>query len=289
MFDRILFPTDGSDGASAAFGHVLDLAADHGATVHVLNVADTTHDSVTRIGREVVDVLEREGVEIVEAAADRAADRGVETATEVRQGGVAETIAAYTEEHKIDLVAMPTRGRTGFDRLLLGSTTERVVRESTVPVLSIRPDGESARYPYRNVLVPTDGSDRAGDALDRALTFAERAGATVHVLSVVDIGIIGSERYSGVDTLVKGAERTVADAAATAEEAGVETVEAVDVGSSASLGIQAYVDENDIDLVVMGTQGRTGVERYLLGSVAERTVRTSPVPVLTVPDQSDRD
>jgi len=289
MFDRILFPTDGSDGASDAFDHVLDLAADHGATVHVLNVADTTHDSITRIDGEIVDVLEREGEEVVEAAADRAADRGVETVTEVLQGGVAETIVAYADEYGIDLVVTPTRGRTGFDRLLLGSTTERVVRESTVPVLSIRPDGEQARYPYRNVLVPTDGSERATDALERALTLADRAGATVHVLNVVGVGTVGQEGYSGVDAMIEGAEETVAEAAATAEETGVEVVEAVEVGSSAARGIRSYVDENEIDLVVMGTQGRTGIERYLLGSVAERTVRTSPVPVLTVPDPVDED
>ncbi|EMA64926.1 universal stress protein [Halorubrum kocurii] len=287
MFDRILFPTDGSDGASAAFEHVLDLASDHDATVHVLNVADTTHDSVTRIGREVVDVLEREGEEIVEAAADRAAERGVETVTDVLQGGVAETIATYADGHAIDLVVMPTRGRTGLDRLLLGSTTERVVRESTVPVLSVRPDGEPARYPYRNVLVPTDGSERARDALDRAVALAERAGATVHVLSVVGVGAVGTEAYGGVDAMVENTEEIVSEAAAAVEEAGVEAAEAVEVGSSAARGIRAYADENEIDLVVMGTQGRTGVERYLLGSVAERTVRTSSVPVLTVPDPGD--
>ena len=289
MFDRILFPTDGSDGASAAFDHVLDLATDHDATLHVLNVADTTHDSVTRVGREVVDVLEREGKETVEAAASRAAERGVETVTDVLQGGVAETIAAYTDEHGIDLVVMPTRGRTGFDRLLLGSTTERVVRESTVPVLSVRPDGEPARYPYRNVLVPTDGSERARDALDRAVALAGRADATVHVLSVVGGGAVGLEGYAGADAIAEETEATVAEAAATVEDAGVEAVEAVEVGSAAARGIRAYVDENEIDVVVMGTQGRTGLERYLLGSVAERTVRTSPVPVLTVSDPGDAD
>jgi Universal stress protein family. len=66
MFDRILFPTDGSEGADAVFDRVLGVAEAHDATVHVLNVADTTHDSVTRIEGEVVDVLEREGAEIVE-------------------------------------------------------------------------------------------------------------------------------------------------------------------------------------------------------------------------------
>lgn len=284
MFDRILFPTDGGDGADAAFDHVLDLAADHDATVHVLNVADTTHDSVTRVGRTVVDVLEREGEDVVEAAADRAADRGVETVTAVLQGGVAETIVAYAADHEADLIAMPTRGRTGLDRLLLGSTTERVVRRSTVPVLSLRPDGEPARYPYRNVLVPTDGSDRAAEALDRAVALASRSGATLHLLSVVDVGSVGAEAYSGTDALLSAAEETVAEAAAVAEAAGVETVERAEVGSSAARGIRSYLADGDVDLVVMGTRGRTGVERYLLGSVAERTVRTSPVPVLTVPD-----
>ncbi|GAB7009305.1 universal stress protein [Halorubrum trueperi] len=287
MFDQILFPTDGSDGAGEALDHVLDVASDHEATVHVLNVADTTHDSVTRIGGEVVDVLEREGEEFVETAADRAADRGVATATEVLQGGVAETIVAYAEEYGIDLIAMSTRGRTGFDRLLLGSTTERVLRRSTVPVLSLRPDGERARYPYRDILVPTDGSEAADAALDRAAALASRADATVHVLSVVDIGTVGSEAYSGVDALVSGAEDTVAEAAERAADAGAETIETVEVGTSAARGIRSYVDEHDVDLVAMGTQGRTGVERFLLGSVAERTIRTVPVPVLTVPDPGE--
>ncbi|WP_144797418.1 universal stress protein [Halorubrum depositum] len=285
MFDRILFPTDGGDGADATFDHVLDLAADHEATVHVLNVADTTHDSVTRVGRDVVDVLEREGEDVVEAAAERAAERGVEAVTAVLQGGVAETIVAYATEHEMDLIAMPTRGRTGLDRLLLGSTTERVVRRSPVPVLSLRPDGEPARYPYRNVLLPTDGSDRAAEALDRAVALAARSGATLHVLSVVDVGTIGAEAYSGTDALVSASEEIVAEAAAVAEAAGVETVERVEVGSSAARGIRSYLADGDVDLVVMGTRGLTGVERYLLGSVAERTVRTSPVPVLTVPDE----
>lgn len=285
MFDQILFPTDGSDGASEALEHVLDVASDHDATVHVLNVADTTHDSVTRVDGTIVDVLEREGEEFVSSAADRAVDRGIETVTDVVQGGVAETITSYAEKYDIDLIAMSTRGRTGLDRLLLGSTTERVLRRSTVPVLSVRPDGEAIRYPYRDILVPTDGSDSAAAALDRAVTLAARTDATVHVLSVVDVGTVGNEAYSGIDALVDGAEETVAEAAARAADAGVETVEAVEVGSSAARAIRAYVAEHGVDLVAMGTRGRTGVERYLLGSVAERTVRTAPVPVLTVPNR----
>ncbi len=289
MFDPILFPTDGSDGASAAFEHVLRVASFHDATVHVLNVADTTRDSVTRIGDEVVDALEREGRAAVEEAADRAADRGVETVTAVVQGGVTETITAYATEHEADLIAMPTRGRTGLERLLLGSTTERVLRHTTEPVLSIRPDGEPATYPYEDVLVATDGSETAAAAVDRAVALAGRVDATLHVLSVVDVEDLGADAHAGVDAFVGQAEDDVAAAAATAEEAGLTATETVEVGTSAARAIRLHAEANEVDVVVLGTHGRTGVGRYLLGSVAERTVRTAPVPVLTVPEPDPAD
>ena len=66
MYDQLLFPTDGSDGAEAVTDDVLDIAAAHDATLHVLNVADTAHDSVTRVGDEVIDVFEQEGDTLVE-------------------------------------------------------------------------------------------------------------------------------------------------------------------------------------------------------------------------------
>ncbi|GAA0717176.1 nucleotide-binding universal stress UspA family protein [Halorubrum trapanicum] len=286
MFDRICVPTDGSDAAAAAFEHILSVAADHGATVHLLHVADTTRDSVTRIGGDVVDVLEREGESIVEDAAARAAERGVDAETAVRQGGVPETIAAYADEVDADLVAMSTRGRQGVEHVV-GSTTERVVRQSPVPVLALRPGDEETAYPYEDVLVPTDGSPAATAALDRAIPIAERAGATVHVLSVVSTGGLGIGDYVEEDALTEYADDAVAEGVDRVEAAGLEAVGAVEVASSAARGIRAYVDDPGVDLVAMGTHGRTGVGRYLLGSVAERTLRTVPVPVLTVPTQDE--
>jgi len=282
MVDRICVPTDGSDAAAAALDHALAVAADHDATVYLLHVADTTRDSVTRIGGDVVDVLEREGESIVADAAASAADRGVDAETAVRQGGVPETVAAYAEEIDADLVAMSTRGRQGVERLV-GSTTERVVRQSSVPVLALRPDDEATAYPYEDVVVPTDGSAAATGALDRAVPIAERAGATVHVLSVVATGGIGVGDYVDADALSEYADDEVAAGVGRVEAAGVAAVGAVEVAPSAPRGIRAYVDDRGVDLVAMGTHGRTGVSRYVLGSVAERTLRSAPVPVLTVP------
>jgi len=286
MFERILFPTDGSAGASEALEHVLDVAEAHDATLHILNVADTTHDSVTRLQGEVVDVLEREGQRTVDAAAERAADRRVSVVTKVLQGGVPETIDAYVAKHDIDLVAMSTQGRIGLSRFLLGSTTDRVVRQTTVPVLTLRPSDDPVSYPYRTVLFATDGSASARAAFDESVAVAEESGATLHVLSVVDVSSLGPDIYSEpqIDALEERAREVVADAATAAEKRSLESVaEAVEFGPSVSREIRSYVDEHDVDLVVMGTHGRTGVERYLLGSVAEKTIRSSSVPVLTVP------
>jgi nucleotide-binding universal stress UspA family protein len=286
MFDRILFPTDGSDGANAVLDHVLDLAEAHDSTLHVLSVADTTHDSVTRLGGEVIDVLEREGETIVEAASDRARQRRLSVVTEVIQGGVPETITAYAEEHEIDLIAMSTRGRTGVKRLLLGSTAERVVRNSTVPVLAIRPD-DSVEYPYQDVLVPTDGSSAATAAIDRAAAIGNEADATLHLLSVVEVTPPGLDVHAEMhgDQLEARARELIQEATTSAEAAGVESISSsIELDSSVDRAIRSNAETNDIDLVVMGTHGRSGLDRYLLGSVTEKTVRTTPVPVLTVPD-----
>lgn len=285
MFDKLLFPTDGSDGAAAVFDHVLDVAEAHDATVHVLNVADTTRESVTQVQGRVVDALEQAGAETVREAATRASDRGVPTVTEVLQGEPYRTIVDYAETYDVDLVIMPTHGRRGLERFLLGSTTERVVRRSEAPVLTIRPDDDvTVRYPYRRVLVPTDGSDPASAALDVGLGVADAASAAVHLLSVVDVTSLGVDVRADLQTaaLEESAHEIVDRAAERATAAGFEPTTAVEFGGSVTRVIRSYVTANDVDLVVVGTHGRTGFDRYVLGSVAEGLVRTAPVPVLTV-------
>ncbi|SFK68527.1 Nucleotide-binding universal stress protein, UspA family [Halogranum rubrum] len=289
MFDGVLFPTDGSEGTIPTLEHALDVASTHGATLHLLYVADTTRDSVTQIHGEIVDALEAVGEDVLDDAAERARRRGVTTVTEIRQGEPYREIVGYATATDLDLVIMPTRGRSGLGRLLLGSTTERVVRRSDVPVLTIRPDADATQtdhsYPYRNVLVPTDGSTCAETAVALGIDLSAVDDATLHLLSVVDIASLGMD--TRVELQIEGfeqrAEETVADAATTAREGGVETVTtAVETSTSIHRAILSYVENHDIDVVVVGTHGRTGFDRYLLGSVTEKLVRTSPVPVLTV-------
>jgi nucleotide-binding universal stress UspA family protein len=137
---------------------------------------------------------------------------------------------------------------------------------------------------YDDILVPTDGSPAAAAAMDHALDLAETYDARLHSLYVVDASSFasvdaGSEMV--IDALETEGEQAVAEVREEAEAAGLEVATHVHSGT-AYRGILDYIDAEDIDLVVMGTHGRRGVERFLLGSVTERVVRTSDVPVLTV-------
>jgi nucleotide-binding universal stress UspA family protein len=141
---------------------------------------------------------------------------------------------------------------------------------------------------YDTVLVPTDGSDTARRAADRAVDVASRYGATVRALYVIDSADLGlttpADPHSSrlKRTLREAGDRAVAAVADAAEEAGVAVETDVVVGVPHA-AILASVEETGADLVVMGTHGRTGLARAFLGSTAERVVRRSPVPVLVVP------
>ena len=141
---------------------------------------------------------------------------------------------------------------------------------------------------FDRILLPTDGSDPVRPAVDMALDLARTHDATLHVLFIVDqpVTVSGTaEGFSGLDNLLDALEeegRRALDAIETrAGDTDIETVTAVRRGNPHD-DILTYADEQDIDLIVMGTHGRTGVKRALLGSVTEDVVRHSEIPVLTV-------
>ncbi|MGQ4556853.1 universal stress protein [Halobellus sp. GM3] len=285
MYEDILLPFDGSDGAAEALHHAAEIAHWADATIHVLFVADTRRDSVTVVETEVVDALVQEGEDIVEEAEKTLDTLGVDYDSDVVQGHPAPTIVEYAEQYEYDVIVMPTHGREGVSRYLIGSVTEKVVRLSSVPVLTARmqPD-EQLVFPYETILLPTDGSAGASHAAEHGLSLAAALDATVHVLSVVDDTSLGLD----VRSTISGQEReraatdAVDDLVSEAETRGVSnSVRHVEHGSPIEV-ILDTIDSNDIHAVVMGTTGRRGSDRILLGSVAEKTVRSAPVPVITV-------
>jgi len=141
MYDDILFPTDGSEGADAALTHAMELADTYDATVHVLSVVDSSYLGSSAAEATTFEALREAGERAVEETADRVTDRGIETATAVEEGRPYATILDYADAEEIDVIVMGTHGRRGLDRFLLGSVTEKVVRAADVPVVTVRLDG----------------------------------------------------------------------------------------------------------------------------------------------------
>ncbi|MUW14163.1 universal stress protein [Halorubrum sp. CBA1125] len=144
MYDRILLPTDGSAGVDRAIDHAIDAADRYGATLHVLYVIDEAIVNAYS-GDEFVDgaegaeeTLEETGREALDAVAERAADAGVETVTEMAYGTPHEEILQYVDDADIDLTVMGSKTRPGNYRRMLGSVTERVSRQSTAPVSIVK-------------------------------------------------------------------------------------------------------------------------------------------------------
>lgn len=137
----ILAPTDGSDAADAALERALRIADLEGATVHVLSVVDTTANPM-RFGVAEVAELDRARTDLVDGIVDACGDRTpeLEVRGAVRRGRPAETILEYAEEHAIDLLVVGRTGRGGVAEALLGSTADRLVRRSPIPVVVV-PDG----------------------------------------------------------------------------------------------------------------------------------------------------
>ncbi|MCF2165365.1 universal stress protein [Halobacterium salinarum] len=285
MYEDVLVPFDGSEGAAEVLHHASEIAHWADSTIHVLYVADTNRDSVTVVEGQTVDALAQEGEDMVEEATKTLDSLGVPSETDVVQGDPAPTIVEYAERYDYDLVVMPTHGREGLSRYLIGSVSEKVVRLSSVPVLTVRmqPD-EQLTFPYEDILIPTDGSTAATHAAEHLVELAAALDATVHVLSVVDDSALGPDVRSTVSG--EESEQAATDAVETvvsdAETHGVtDTVRHIEHGTPAE-EILDCIESNDIHAVGMGTTGKRGTDRILLGSVAEKTVRSAPVPVMTV-------
>lgn len=140
MYDRILLPTDGSDASSRAIEQAIGLAAETGAELHALFVVEDIPYAPEMMDDEVEGQLRAVGEEALEAIREQADAAGVSVVATLEEGAPHDVILDYADAADADLIVMGTHGRSGLDRYLLGSVTERVVRTADVPVLTVRMD-----------------------------------------------------------------------------------------------------------------------------------------------------
>jgi nucleotide-binding universal stress UspA family protein len=272
MYDQILVPTDGSRSAEAAAHHGLVIAAAFDASVHLISVTDDRERSERLAKAQAQDAISH-----LEELLEQESDLSCRSV--IKHGSPHEAIISYASENDIDLIIMGTHGRRGLSRVLLGSVTERVIRLSNDPVIAVPPHAIGReRERYERILIPTDGSPGATAAVEHGMSIADRLDASVRVLCVID-GETGLPPIG--DKLRDKAVEVVEDVAEQASERDVSMTTHVQPGIPHEV-INNFVSAHGIDLVTMGTHGRSGIRRHLLGSVTERVLRTSDAPVLTV-------
>ena len=197
-------------------------------------------------------------------------------------------IPQIANELSADLTVIGTHGRTGFRRFLMGSIAERVVRLSTGRVLVARPNVQSAGG-YKRILIPTDFSRYAQPCLHTAISLAAKE-ASIHLLHLWNLPSVAwaedawdthgalPSRHELIENAVREGEALIAGSD---KHSGV-SLTFYHREARPAVGIHQQLEEGDYDLVVMGSHGHRGVKRWLLGSVAESTVRHAPCSVVVV-------
>jgi len=288
--ERILVPTDFSDGSDHALTLARSLARRFQAELHLLHVRQIPDDP--GLDSDLLDEVER----LLKPGDTRAAklldqlsgDEGAlrcEGHVESRDS-VPSAIVEMVGSLGCDLVVMGTHGRRGFKHLLMGSVAEKVMRLSPVPVLTTRESSERHDRAPESILVGLDFSQHSLQAVRSAATWARALRAEVTLLHSIQ-PLVYHEAYALEDYHGDVWERVIRRCYDSLEEvagkhlSGLSYSTAV-VQSHADQGITRCALEQKCDLVVLATRGLSGLEHAIVGSVAERVVRSSPAPVLTV-------
>ncbi len=294
----ILVPLDGSDLAEQALGVAAARVRKAGAELHLVGVHQPLPTST--LPPEVVAPIRQLDAAAMEdlrrylsgAAAAVRTTLPTPAVTAALAGDVATELCRYVEEHEVELVVMTTHGRTGLSRLWLGSVADRMLRRLAIPVLLLHPGDEARTADHRHLVVALDG-DIEEPVLDAMVAAGARPGLTRCVLTRVVEPTIpvwsGFAAYPGhlppdlTAQQVADAWEYLSRIAEPMAKAGWDVDAQVLVGRGVAGQVLAMAEACGADCIVVGTHGARGLERLILGSVADKIVRGARVPVLVAP------
>lgn len=301
MFSRVIVPIDHSEASEAAVPLAAHLAELRGISLVLVHVIEMSPEFTAYVrGESEVDAL----LELEEASQKhlrRIAEKieGVEISTIVLRGRPAARIVEYVDGLDGSLVVMSSHGHTGFRRMLLGSTTARVVQACTAPVIVVRAGDEESEIKVpetiQKVVVPLDGSAFAEHALDAVYDLVQRDDVMIRLVRVPEIiaypsTMYGAASYEAVDAYMMAMQTESEEYLRNMTERlqsrrGAVSWEVRD--GATSTAILEAAKEFDADLIAMASHGRTGFRRFLLGSVAEQVLNNADIPVMLVGPRDD--
>jgi nucleotide-binding universal stress UspA family protein len=292
--DRVLCPTDYSEFSTAALDYAAALAASYGSHLRVLHVVTpfpitAPYLDVPGDARLYETAAEQARVSLAAEAA-RVARPGFTVDVETREGSAVHEILEAATGWPADLIVMGTHGRGGFERLVLGSVAEKVLRKATCAVLAVPhaavAEARKGAVRIGHILCAHDGSAASAAGVEAAVSLAEKTGAKLTLVSVVESIPYGGD-FTGPDFAAFRAAREQ------------HAREALDTAVSAAVRVRCNVHDRLVfghpadqildvaaqerpDVIVMGIQGRGALDLLMFGSTTNHVVRHTAVPVLTV-------
>ena len=291
QLNKILWANDGSKESRGALRWAEMFASRFGAKIMVISVIESPGLNTLEVPQELkreISLIDR-GLMTKEARRLRRVEtilkqKGIEAETRVAKGVPYEEIIKAAQSQGADLIAMGKRGLNLWARMLLGSTTTRVLREARLPVLTVH---QWMKKPaVKTIVVPSCFAPADNVSLEWALELAQKLGASLFLLHIIEAhrswdtakgGFMGRRRNLDTEKL-----NAMLEAVPAQTRKGVPVFTRVKAFPRPWSGIVSFVRDEGIDLIVMGTHARKGIPRFFLGSVAERVIREAPCPVITV-------
>lgn len=300
MFDKILVPLDGSNLAEIALPYAEELAGSIGAQITLMHVAESDDGEHDHMHRAYMDKMVEITKQNIKKHFEKRSVKSIKVDSAFLAGYSAEQIVDYAEGRKIALIVMATHGRSGIKRWIVGSVAAKVVSATERPILLIRANDTNQKRRkkqiFKKALVPLDGSKES----ETIITYMEGLAAKIqaeivlfHVVAPVqffysvpgeasnqslgpdDINRIVAKRKEYLETLGAGLK-----------EKGIKATSRVIVGEPAK-DIIRIADQIHADLVAMSTQGRSGIDRWTLGSTADKVLHGGNTPILLVRSAGD--
>ena len=299
MYKKVLVPLDGSELAEVALVYAKEVASKLRLSLVLLHVYSSAEAELVPARQAYinskVDTIRRELKAETEAGIEPVSQE-VTVRGELAKGYPAEEILRYAEENSIDFILVSTHGRTGIKLWTMGSVADKILRASKVPIWLIRagvpPEIASDKWPTQRMLVLLDGSELAEAVLPHVETLTKQRGADlvdIVLLQVCEPTPFAVYYYSTVpidweDYIARCKredEQHLAKIEKRLKDAGLKVRSELLMGKPADAIID-YVGKNPVNLIVMSTHGRSGLSRWVYGSVADKVLHGASTPIFLV-------
>jgi nucleotide-binding universal stress UspA family protein len=279
-YRKILVAIDGSESSKHALRESFKLATDEKCWITVVSVIPSYEGDLGAMWINNVKEAMAKPCELALSEAEKMAkNERVLIKTVCEEGEIYERIVDLADAENSDLIVMGRKGTAGLQRTLVGSVTARVIGHSQRDVLVVPNDTSIG---WKSILFATDGSKFSEAATDKAIDFAKSYGSELDVITVVDVTEEFMARAPGaLEDLVKKAKSMVEDVKKKADSKGIKAESIVREGD-AYKAIINIAKKQKVNAIIMGSHGRTGLKRLLMGSVTERVIGHAPCPVLVV-------